>query len=205
MGCLYSKGNVRFITDGKIYDTKETRKQKEETRKQKEKGKKNLRPPSLQNVGHTWPSKLELSLQRLSQKAQNARKIQAWWRGTLVRRTLLRAALSAWIIQCWWRRILAKRQEKNRLMILHVMAQETRACVLIQSWVRMLRIRQHYCRLCYATRVIQASWRWYNCHTRGFFQGSYELVGNKLRLQLDIFLGSQVCRISDCISLPIKN
>ncbi|XP_031200304.1 IQ domain-containing protein F5-like isoform X3 [Mastomys coucha] len=147
-----------------------------------------------------WPSP-----QHLSKKAPNARKIQAWWRGTLVRRSLLRAALSAWIIQCWWRKTLAKRHEKNRLMILYLMAQETRACVIIQSWVRMLKIRQYYSRLCYATHVIQTSWRWHKCHTRGFFQGSYELVGHKLRLQLDIFLGSWVCRISDCISLPIKN
>ncbi|XP_076773481.1 IQ domain-containing protein F5-like [Arvicanthis niloticus] len=190
MGCLYSKGNVRFNKNDEIYDIKETGKQQQE-----EKKKKKLKPSISSKPFPRY----------LPKKAQNARKIQAWWRGTLVRRTLLRAALSAWIIQCWWRKILAKRQEKNRLMLLHWMAQETRACVLIQSWVRMLRIRQYYCRLCYATRVIQMSWRWYNCHTRGFFQGTYELEGRKLRLQLDIFLGSYVCRISDCIPLPIKN
>nr|AAH48652.1 Iqcf4 protein [Mus musculus] len=170
MGCLYSKGNVHFSIDDEIYDIKETRKQQQKE-KEKEEEEKKLRPSSTPKVEHTWPSKLELSLQHLSQKTQNARKIQAWWRGTLVRRSLLRAALSAWIIQSWWRKILAKRQEKNRLIILHLMAQETRACVLIQSWVRMLKIRQNYCRLCYATRVIQASWRWYNCRTRGFFPG----------------------------------
>nr|XP_034340454.1 IQ domain-containing protein F5-like [Arvicanthis niloticus] len=200
MGCLYSKGNVRFNKNDEIYDIKETGKQQQE-----EKKKKKLKPSISSKVGRTRPSRLEPFPRYLPKKAQNARKIQAWWRGTLVRRTLLRAALSAWIIQCWWRKILAKRQEKNRLMLLHWMAQETRACVLIQSWVRMLRIRQYYCRLCYATRVIQMSWRWYNCHTRGFFQGTYELEGRKLRLQLDIFLGSYVCRISDCIPLPIKN
>ncbi|XP_005347880.1 IQ domain-containing protein F5-like [Microtus ochrogaster] len=140
-----------------------------------------------------------------SYKKLAAKKIQAWWRGTLVRRTLLKAALSAWIIQCWWRKILARKLEKRRLLVLHLMAQETRACVTIQSWVRMLQSRQQYCRLLYATHVIQVSWRWYNCHTRGLFQGSYELTGNQLSLQLDIFLGSQICRISDCIPLPIKN
>ncbi|XP_031200303.1 IQ domain-containing protein F5-like isoform X2 [Mastomys coucha] len=200
MGCLYSKGNVRFITNDKIYNIKERGKQQQEEKKEKKPS-----TSSSAKVDYTQPSKLEPSPQHLSKKAPNARKIQAWWRGTLVRRSLLRAALSAWIIQCWWRKTLAKRHEKNRLMILYLMAQETRACVIIQSWVRMLKIRQYYSRLCYATHVIQTSWRWHKCHTRGFFQGSYELVGHKLRLQLDIFLGSWVCRISDCISLPIKN
>ncbi|XP_032767062.1 IQ domain-containing protein F3 isoform X1 [Rattus rattus] len=36
-------------------------------------------------------------------------KIQAWWRGTLVRRTLLLAILSAWTIQSWWK------ESKSRL------------------------------------------------------------------------------------------
>ncbi|XP_040596148.1 IQ domain-containing protein F5-like [Mesocricetus auratus] len=138
-------------------------------------------------------------------KDLKARKIQAWWRGTLVRRTLLKAALSAWTIQCWWRKTLAERLEKRRMEALHWMAQEARACVTIQSWIRMLQIRQQYWRLRYATHIIQVSWRWYNCHTRGIFEGSYELTGNQLSLQLDIFLGSQVCRISDCIPLAIKN
>lgn len=134
-----------------------------------------------------------------------SRKIQAWWRGTLVRRTLLKAALSAWIIQCWWRKILARKLDKRRLIVLHLMVQETRACVTIQSWVRMVQSRQQYCRLLYATHVIQVSWRWYNCLTRGLFQGSYEPKGNQLSLQLDIFLGPQICRMSHCIPLPIKN
>ncbi|XP_052043389.1 LOW QUALITY PROTEIN: IQ domain-containing protein F3-like [Apodemus sylvaticus] len=40
-------------------------------------------------------------------------KIQAWWRGTLVRRTLLLAALSAWTIQCWWRETKARLQGRK--------------------------------------------------------------------------------------------
>nr|XP_006978446.2 IQ domain-containing protein F5-like isoform X1 [Peromyscus maniculatus bairdii] len=134
-----------------------------------------------------------------------AKTIQAWWRGTLVRRTLLTAALNAWIIQCWWRQTLATTLKLKRMEALCRMARETRACVTIQSWFRMLQVRRRYRRLRYATHIIQVSWRWYNCHTRGYFEGSYEITGDKLSLRLDIFLGSQVCRISDCISLPIKN
>nr|BAB24704.1 unnamed protein product [Mus musculus] len=204
MGCLYSKGNVHFSIDDEIYDIKETRKQQQKE-KEKEEEEKKLRPSSTPKVEHTWPSKLELSLQHLSQKTQNARKIQAWWRGTL-RETLTAEGRP----QCMDHSILVEEdtgQKTGKESTDNPALDGTRnkGRVLIQSWVRMLKIRQNYCRLCYATRVIQASWRWYNCRTRGFFQGSYELVGNKLRLRLDIFRGSQVCRISDCISLPIKN
>ena len=45
--------------------------------------------------------------------------IQAWWRGTLVRRTLLHAALRAWIIQCWW---------KQKLVLLNVEHMLLKAC-----------------------------------------------------------------------------
>nr|KAF6474998.1 hypothetical protein HJG63_011094 [Rousettus aegyptiacus] len=37
-----------------------------------------------------------------------ATEIQAWWRGTLVRRALLHAALRAWVIQSWWRLMLMR-------------------------------------------------------------------------------------------------
>ncbi|XP_031200306.1 IQ domain-containing protein F3-like isoform X2 [Mastomys coucha] len=40
-------------------------------------------------------------------------KIQAWWRGTLVRRTLLLAALSAWTIQCWWKEAKTRLQGRK--------------------------------------------------------------------------------------------
>nr|XP_048273464.1 IQ domain-containing protein F5-like [Myodes glareolus] len=160
-------------------------------------------PPAPKSKKTPPPPKLPS--QTPSYQKLAAKKIQAWWRGTLVRRTLLKAALSAWIIQCWWRKILARKLEKRRIEALCRMAQETRACVTIQSWVRMQHARQVYLHLLSAIRIIQVSWRWYSCHTRGIFEGSYEITGHKLSLQLDIFLGSQVCRISDCIPLPIKN
>ncbi|KAF6099573.1 IQ motif containing F5 [Phyllostomus discolor] len=115
---------------------------------------------------------------------EEAIKIQAWWRGTLVRRTLLerrrRAALDSWVREAW-------------------------AAVRLQSWVRMWRVRQRYSRLLHAVRIIQGYWRWHNCHTNGVFQGRYELTANQLGIELEIFLGSQICRITDCIPFPIKN
>ncbi|KAM8758842.1 IQ domain-containing protein F5-like [Rhynchonycteris naso] len=136
---------------------------------------------------------------------QAAIEIQAWWRGTLVRRTLLHAALRACVIQRWWRQVLANRQEKKRRSAFTFSARQLWATVRLQSWVRMWLVRLRYCRLLHAARIIQAHWRWHNCRTSGFFQGRYELTANHLGLELDIFLGSQICRITDCIPFPIKN
>ncbi|XP_057624398.1 IQ domain-containing protein F5 [Chionomys nivalis] len=130
--------------------------------------------------------------------------IQAWWRGTLLRRSLLYAALNAWIIQSWWRKILVSLREKRRQAALELYAKKTRAIVKLQSWFRMWRIRQRYCRLLNAARIIQVYWRWHNCHTRGFIQGDYEIKENRLNIQLEISLGSQACKVQQCITLPIK-
>lgn len=132
-------------------------------------------------------------------------KIQAWWRGTLVRRTLLHAALRACVIQYWWKQKLAELLEKKRRAMLQYYAREKWAVVRLQSWVRMWRVRVRYCRLLHAVRIIQVNWRWHNCHTRGIFRGSYELTASQLGLELEIFLGSHICRITDCIPFPIKN
>nr|XP_012627113.1 IQ domain-containing protein F5-like isoform X1 [Microcebus murinus] len=130
--------------------------------------------------------------------------IQAWWRGTLVRRTLLHAALRAWIIQSWWRRMLAKLLNKRRRAALESYARQEWAAVRLQSWLRMWHTRQRYCRLLNAVRIIQVYWRWHSCHSRGFIQGHYELKENHLDIQLEISLGSQACKVQQCIPLPIK-
>ncbi|XP_012410890.1 IQ domain-containing protein F5-like [Trichechus manatus latirostris] len=131
-------------------------------------------------------------------------KIQAWWRGTLVRRTLLHAALTAWIIQCWWRRTMARLLTKRRQEALEYYARREWAATSVQAWFRMLCVRRRYCRLLNAVRIIQAYWRWRNSHIRGCFQGNYELTANQLQLELEIHLGSLTCRITDCIPFPIK-
>ncbi|KAM5291867.1 IQ domain-containing protein F5-like [Ctenodactylus gundi] len=130
--------------------------------------------------------------------------LQAWWRGTLVRRALLHAALGAWIIQSWWRQRRAQRLEKRRWAALELYSRREWAAVKLQSWIRMWRIRQPYCRLLNAVRIIQVYWRWHNCHTRGFIQGDYELKENQLSIQLEISLGSQACKVQQCIPLPLK-
>ncbi|XP_028751102.1 IQ domain-containing protein F5-like [Peromyscus leucopus] len=148
------------------------------------------------------PAKTEKT--RALTKTSAAVLLQAWWRGTLLRRSLLHAALKAWIIQSWWRRMLVKLWELRRRGILEVYAKKTWATVKLQSWYRMWRIRQRYCRLLNAVRIIQVYWRWHSCHTRGFIQGNYEIKENQLNIQLEISLGSQACKVQQCINLPIK-
>ncbi|XP_036189715.1 IQ domain-containing protein F5-like [Myotis myotis] len=136
---------------------------------------------------------------------QQATQIQAWWRGTLVRRTLLHAALCASIIQRWWRRVLRELPLLKRKRQLEAYARQKWAAVRLQSWFRMWRVRVRYLRLLQATRIIQLYWRWHSCHTNGFLQGRYKLTANQLGLDLEIFLGSQICRITECIPFPIKH
>ncbi|XP_006892370.1 PREDICTED: IQ domain-containing protein F5 [Elephantulus edwardii] len=130
--------------------------------------------------------------------------IQAWWRGTLVRRTLLHAALCARIIQRWWRETLMRQLTKKRQAALELYARQEWAAVKVQAYFRMLRIRRCYCRLLNAVRIIQVYWRWHNCHTYGSIQGHYELKEHLLNLQLEISLGSRSYRVTQCMPLPIK-
>ncbi|XP_044110792.1 IQ domain-containing protein F1 [Neovison vison] len=131
-------------------------------------------------------------------------KIQAWWRGTLVRRTLLHAVLRALVIQRWWKQILTSMMEKRRRAALENFTRKEWAAVKLQSWVRMWRIRRRYCRLLNAARIIQAYWRCHSCASRGFIKGHYRVTANHLHLELEILLGSGPCIVSECIPLPIK-
>ncbi|XP_078008470.1 IQ domain-containing protein F6 [Phascolarctos cinereus] len=88
-------------------------------------------------------------------------KIQAWWRGLLVRRALLHAALRARIIQCWWRAVLAQALDKRRRTMLLLYSRQESAVVKLQARVRMWRIRRCFCRARAAACIIQAYWRWY--------------------------------------------
>lgn len=132
-------------------------------------------------------------------------KIQAWWRGTLVRRTLLLAALSAWTIQCWWRKTRARLLDRKLKKVMVTSLRQAQAAVKLQSWVRMWLVRKHYLHLLNTVQKLQDSRNPYICESLKTIQGCYELSGNKLKLQVDIFLESQICRISDCIPFPIKN
>ncbi|XP_004411584.1 PREDICTED: IQ domain-containing protein F1-like [Odobenus rosmarus divergens] len=195
---------IRFCKDGQfceiiIEDVDETTLLKE---KEKQKKKKKEPPPT---PPPSPPPPCPPKKKKCPDQEQKAIKIQAWWRGTLVRRTLLHAALRACIIQHWWKVTLAKLLEKRKQAVLESFLRQEWAAVKLQSLVRMWRIRQRYCRLLHAARIIQVYWRWHNCHSRGFFRGNYDLTASQLGLELEIFLGSQICRITDSIPFPIKN
>ncbi|XP_076985235.1 IQ domain-containing protein F5-like [Tamandua tetradactyla] len=131
-------------------------------------------------------------------------RIQAWWRGTLVRRTLLHAALRAWIIQSWWRVTLVRLLENRRREALKTFSRREWAVVRLQSWVRMWYIRRRYCHLLSSVRIIQAFWRCRSCASRGFLKGHYKVTANQLHLELEVLLGSGPCIVTECIPLPIK-
>ncbi|ELV10395.1 IQ domain-containing protein F1 [Tupaia chinensis] len=140
----------------------------------------------------------------LSEKDKTAIKIQAWWRGTLVRRVLLHAALRAWIIQCWWRKTLSRVLEKRRRADRESYLRKEWAVVRLQSWARMWQVRRRYCRVLDAARIIQAYWRCHSCTSRGLIKGHYRVTANQLHLELEILLGSGPCIVTECIPLPIK-
>ncbi|XP_012627115.1 IQ domain-containing protein F1 [Microcebus murinus] len=142
---------------------------------------------------------------KVSDKDTAAIAIQAWWRGTLVRRVLLHAALRAWSIQCWWRLILSKLLRKRRRAVLESFSREEWAAVTLQSWARMWRVRRRYCQVLNAVRIIQAYWRCHSCASRGLIKGQYRVTANQLQLKLEILLGSGPCIVTECIPLPIKD
>ena len=85
----------------------------------------------------TFPECPFFFLKALPQKGgeeQKTIKIQAWWRGTLVRQTLLHAALRLCIIQYWWKQKLAELLEKKRQAALEYYARQKWAVVRLQSW-----------------------------------------------------------------------
>lgn len=95
-----------------------------------------------------------------------AGKIQAWWRGTLVRRTLLVAALQAWMIQGWWRALLWRRVQKVQQAVLKIYVIQEQAAVRLQSWVRMCQCHQRYCQVCSTLCFLQAPRRCLPLQTR---------------------------------------
>ncbi|CAI9159649.1 unnamed protein product [Rangifer tarandus platyrhynchus] len=115
-----------------------------------------------------------------------AKKIQAWWRGTLVRRTLLHAALKTWMIQCWWRLTMDRLLQKKRRAALIAYAYRERAVVKLQSLVRMWRIHWRYCQVLNAIYVIQYHWQCHNCQTCALLRGHCVVTATHLQFHIEI-------------------
>ncbi|XP_057562681.1 IQ domain-containing protein F2 [Hippopotamus amphibius kiboko] len=122
----------------------------------------------------------------LKELIKAAKKIQAWWRGTLVRRTLLHAALRAWIIQSWWRLTMDKLLQEKRRAALISYAHMERAVVKLQSLVRMWRIHWRYCQVLNAIYVIQYHWQCHNCQTCALLRGHCVVTASHLQFHIEI-------------------
>ncbi|XP_017403851.1 IQ domain-containing protein F3 [Cebus imitator] len=114
--------------------------------------------------------KLLLAQLRHRKRVKAAGQIQAWWRGVLVRRTLLVAALRAWMIQCWWRTLVQRRIRQRRQALLRAYVIQEQAAVKLQACIRMWQCRQHYCQMCNALCLFQVPERSLAFQTDDFLQ-----------------------------------
>ncbi|XP_059877445.1 IQ domain-containing protein F6 isoform X1 [Delphinus delphis] len=115
-------------------------------------------------------------------------KIQSWWRGNMVRWTLLHAALRAWVIQCWWRSMQAKMLEQRRRLALRLYTCQEWAVVKVQAQVRMWQAHRRFLQVYQAAWIIQSHWRWHASQTRGLIQGRYEVRASQLELDIEILM-----------------
>ncbi|XP_036905821.1 IQ domain-containing protein F2 [Sturnira hondurensis] len=122
----------------------------------------------------------------VSIKIKAARKIQAWWRGTLVRRTLLHAALRAWVVQSWWRLTLARMLHKSRRVALVNYSVREGAVVKLQSLVRMWRVHWRYYQVLSAIYIIQCHWCCHDCQTCALLRGHCVVTATHLQFHIEI-------------------
>ncbi|XP_049718030.1 IQ domain-containing protein F3 [Elephas maximus indicus] len=120
------------------------------------------------------------------QRERAARKIQAWWRGTLVRRTLLVAALRAWMIQCWWRTLRLRQVHEQLHKLLKAYVIQEQAAVKLQSWVRMCRCQQCYCQMSKAVYMIQEPKSCLTFQTNDRLQVDKEVSSKQLEFHIEI-------------------
>ncbi|XP_008566352.1 PREDICTED: IQ domain-containing protein F2 [Galeopterus variegatus] len=130
--------------------------------------------------------KRKIKKEKDKKRLKAAIKIQAWWRGTLVRRTLLHAALRAWMIQCWWRTTLIRQVEKKRRAALTAHTTRERAVVKLQSLVRMWRIHWRYCQVLNALYVIQCHWQCHDCQTCALLRSHCVVTATHLQFHIEI-------------------
>ncbi|VCW79030.1 unnamed protein product [Gulo gulo] len=130
-------------------------------------------------------------LKRLREKRRRARikaarKIQAWWRGTLVRRTLLAAALRAWVIQNWWRAVLCRRVLQRRQDLLKIYIIREEAAVRLQSWVRMWQCHRRYCHIWHALCILQVPKGCFTLQTDDHLQDQYDVPPRQPEFHIEI-------------------
>ncbi|XP_008848289.1 IQ domain-containing protein F2 [Nannospalax galili] len=113
-------------------------------------------------------------------------QVQAWWRGTLVRRSLLHTALCACIIQRWWQQTHLKLLEVKRRKVLIDYSNKERAVVKLQSLVRMWRIHWRYCQVLSAIYIIQYHWQYHNFQSCSLLRGHCVVTTTHLQFHIEI-------------------
>ncbi|XP_032015006.1 IQ domain-containing protein F3 [Hylobates moloch] len=130
--------------------------------------------------------KLLLAQLHHRKRVKAAGQIQAWWRGVLVRRTLLVAALRAWMIQCWWRTLVQRRIRQRRQALLRVYVIQEQATVKLQSCIRMWQCRQCYRQMCNALCLFQVPESNLAFQTDGFLQVQYAIPSKQPEFHIEI-------------------
>ncbi|XP_004834231.1 IQ domain-containing protein F6 [Heterocephalus glaber] len=143
------------------------------------------RAMDVQAVSMTLPGRTRLLN---NEKEKAAVRIQSWWRGNVVRRTLLHTALRAWVIQGWWRSTQAKVLEQRRPLALRLYSCQEWAVVKVQAQVRMWQARRRFLQAGQAACIIQTHWRWHASQTRGLIQGRYEVRARRMELDIEILM-----------------
>ncbi|KAK7811387.1 hypothetical protein U0070_002320 [Myodes glareolus] len=142
----------------------------------------------VQTVSSALSEENPLADEQCVKLEKTAIKIQSWWRGNVVRRTLLHAALGAWAIQCWWRSVQTKMLEQRRSLALKLYTCQEWAVVKMQAHVRMWQTRRRFLQARQAARIIQSHWRWHASQTRGVIRGHYEVKASRLEIDIEILM-----------------
>ncbi|XP_003789404.1 IQ domain-containing protein F3 [Otolemur garnettii] len=127
-----------------------------------------------------------LLAKRHIKRVRAARQIQAWWRGILVRRILLVAALRAWTIQCWWRTVLQRQITKRRQTMLRIYTVQEHAAVKLQSWMRMWQCRHCYCQICNTLCLFQVQESNLAFQDDGFLRVQYGITSKQPEFHIEI-------------------
>uniref|UniRef100_A0A8C0HEH3 Uncharacterized protein n=1 Tax=Chelonoidis abingdonii TaxID=106734 RepID=A0A8C0HEH3_CHEAB len=120
---------------------------------------------------------------------KSAIAIQSWWRGVLTRRMVHQATLCVLVIQRWWCRVSFWQWEERRVRALAMYVRPVRATVLLQSLVRMWRVRSQYKKYQRAVLVIQNKWRHYTCRREAVVFAESSLADGAVDLNVEIVVG----------------
>ncbi|KAK1138210.1 IQ domain-containing protein F1-like [Acipenser oxyrinchus oxyrinchus] len=123
---------------------------------------------------------------RLNTESKSATLIQAWWRGQLMRRSLVHLTFLVVLLQRWWRRVRWLHRARKRKKALTQYIYETKAAVLIQTTVKTWLAQRRYQQARKAAITIQSGWRGYTGRKKA--AAIKESAGTLIELEIEIEL-----------------